>query len=321
VSRECLEAAETIEKEGYTFPVDDETNTPIPSHFIFKKTCIAQLFAYNMGMASLDQYLDAQLIRGRAHFTREEALAELRLSPLALRAATGRLAKKQRLANLRHGFYLILRPEDRVAGAPDPARWIDPLMKYQGIDYRVSLLRAAAYHGSSHQAAMTFQVIVPKQLRDFEIGRHRLQFVYQSPAAFAQVNQPDLLGSMKSDAGFAKVAGIELTLLDCARYFHKSGGINGLAQIVKDIGAQSDARKLAKAAEVYDNAAVRRLGYLLDQAGYKPKAGALEPFVKAAKTSIPLNPSVKPLIASLVEEAPRVAKWKLIINEPVEIDF
>jgi hypothetical protein len=99
------------------------------------------------------------------------------------------------------------------------------------------------------------------------------------------------------------------------------GGINGLAQIVKDIGAQSDARKLAKAAEVYDNAAVRRLGYLLDQAGYKPKAGALEPFVKAAKTSIPLNPSVKPLIASLVEEAPRVAKWKLIINEPVEIDF
>ena len=90
-----------------------------------------------MGMASLDQYLDAQLVRGRAHFTREEALVELRLSPLALKAAIGRMAKKQRVANLRHGFYLILRPEDRVAGAPDPARWIDPLMKYQGIDYRI----------------------------------------------------------------------------------------------------------------------------------------------------------------------------------------
>jgi len=54
-----------------------------------------------MGMASLDQYLDAQLVRGRAHFTREEALAELRLSPLALKAAIGRMAKKQRVANLR----------------------------------------------------------------------------------------------------------------------------------------------------------------------------------------------------------------------------
>jgi predicted transcriptional regulator of viral defense system len=272
-------------------------------------------------MASLDQYLDAQLVRGRAHFTREEALVELRLSPLALKAAIGRMAKKQRVANLRHGFYLILRPEDRVPGAPDPARWIDPLMKYQGIDYRVSLLCAASFHGSSHQAAMTFQVIVPKQLRDFEIGRHRLQFVYQSPDAFAKVNKPEWLGSMKSEAGFAQVAGVELTLLDCARYFHKSAGINGLAQIVKDIGEQADARKLAKATEVYENATVRRLGYLLDQAGYEVQASALEPFVKMAKTSLLLDPSVKPLIASLAEVAPRITKWKLIINEPVEADF
>jgi predicted transcriptional regulator of viral defense system len=297
------------------------TETLTISHFISKKIRYSQLFAYNMGMTGFDQYIDAQLLRGRAYFTSEEALAELRVSPLALKAAIGRMTKKQRVANLRHGFYLILRPEDRAAGAPDPARWIDPLMKYQGIDYRVSLLRAAAFHGSSHQAAMTFQVIVPKQLHDLEIGRHRLQFVYQAPAAFAQVNQSEWLGNMKSEAGFAKVAGIELTLLDCARYFHKSAGINGLAQIVKDLGAQADASKLASAAVVYENASVRRLGYLLDQAGCEPQARALEPFVKEAKTSLLLDPSVKPLIASLAEEAPRVAKWKLVINEPVEVDF
>ena len=45
-------------------------------------------------MAGLYQYLDAQLVRGRTHFTREEALAELRLSPLALKAAIGWMAKK-----------------------------------------------------------------------------------------------------------------------------------------------------------------------------------------------------------------------------------
>ena len=60
-------------------------------------------------------------------------------------------------------------------------------MNYLRIDYRISLLRAAAFHGSSHQAAMTFQVIAPQQLRDFEIGRHRIQFVYQAPSAFAQI--------------------------------------------------------------------------------------------------------------------------------------
>jgi predicted transcriptional regulator of viral defense system len=289
-------------------------------HLICERMHISYLFAYNTGMAALAHYLDSQLVRGRAYFTREEALAELSLSPLALKASITRLVKKQRLANLRHGFYLILRPEDRVAGAPDPARWIDPLMKYQGIDYRISLLRAAAFHGSSHQAAMTFQVIVPKQLRGFEIGRHRLQFIYQAPAAFAQVNQVALLGSIKSETGFAKVAGIELTLLDCARYFHKSAGIGGLAQIVKDLGAQANARKLAKAAEAYENASVRRLGYLLDRAGHELQATALEPFVKKAKTSLLLNPSVKPLLSSLAGTAPRASKWKLVINESVEAD-
>jgi len=113
---------------------------------------------------------------------------------------------------------------------------------------------------------------------------------------------------------------LELTLLDCARYFHKSACINGLAQIVKDIGEWGDAHKLAEAAVVYENASVRRLGYLLDQAGCESQARALEPFVTMAKTSPLLDPSIKPLISSISEDAPRVAKWKLIINEPVEAD-
>lgn len=280
-----------------------------------------QLFAYNTSMAGMEQFLDAQLARGRSYFTREEAIAELRVSPLALKAAITRLVKKQRLANPRHGFYLILRPEDRVTGAPDPVRWIDPLMRYQGIDYRISLLHAAAFHGSSHQAAMTFQVIVPKQLRDFEIGRQRLQFIYQAPADFERVNHTQWLASIKTETGFAKVAGIELTLLDCARYFHRAAGINGLAQIIKDIGSKADQHKLAKAAEVYENAAIRRLGYLLEQAGCKRQASALAGFAALARSSALLVPSVKPLLASLTDAAPRDSRWKLILNEPVEADF
>ncbi|AWP23093.1 hypothetical protein C4901_06915 [Acidiferrobacter sp. SPIII_3] len=272
-------------------------------------------------MASLDQFVDDRLRHGRAYFNREEALAAVDLKPDGLTAAITRLVKKQRLANPRHGFYLILRPEDQMTGAPDPVRWIDPLMKYQGLDYRISLLRAAAFHGSSHQAAMVFQVVVPKQLRDFEIGRHRLQFLYQTSKTFVKLNQPDWLDRIKSDAGFAQVAGVELTLLDCARYFHKAAGINGVAQIAKDIGAKAEPRALAKAAAVYENSSVRRLGYLLERAGHAGQANALEPFVKKAKTAVPLDPSVKPLIESLSELHEKNARWKLVINEPVEIDF
>ena len=272
-------------------------------------------------MGLLDRYLDELLSRGRACFSREEAMEALGLSSAAFTAAARRLARKHRLASPRRGFYLILRPEDRVAGAPDPVRWIDPLMKYLGLDYRISLLRAAAFHGASHQAAMVFQVIVPRQLREFEIGRHRLQFVYQAPAAFAKTNVPDWLSQMKSEAGFAKVAGVELTLLDCARYFHKAAGVNGVAQIARDIGAKADPRKLAKAALAYENSAVRRLGYLLEHAGHARQAKALEPYARKAKSMKPLDPSIKPLTESLAGQYEKDAKWMLEINEPVEIDF
>ncbi len=271
-------------------------------------------------MVSLQHYLDDRLAHGRSYFVGDDARTALGVSQRNFAAAATRLINKGRLANPRHGFFLILRPEDRIAGAPDPARWIDPLMEHQRLAYRVSLLRAAAFHGSSHQAAMVFQVIAPKQLRDLEIGRHRLQFLYQAPLAFSHINLATRLDQMKSDEGFAKVAGVELTLLDCARYFHDAGGISGVAQIAKDIGGQANARSLADAAEDYENSAVRRLGYLLDLANHARQAKALEKFVKKAKTLVPLNPAVKPLAGSLAEILDRNTRWKLVINEPVEID-
>lgn len=97
-------------------------------------------------MASLERYLDERLAKGRAYFSKDEALKALRQSPVTFSAAATRLIKKQRLALPHRGFYLILRPEDAMIGAPDPVRWIDPLMKFLGVDYRISLLRAAAHH-------------------------------------------------------------------------------------------------------------------------------------------------------------------------------
>lgn len=271
-------------------------------------------------MIGIERYLDERLAQGRAYFTREEAQLALGLSSHALSVAVLRQAKKGRLANPRRGFYLILRPEDRTLGAPDPVRWIDPLMKYLELDYRVALLRAAAFHGSSHQAAMVFQVMAPRQMRGFEIGRQRLEFIYQSPPAFHQVNRPDWLGAIKSDAGFAKAAGLELTLLDCARYFHKAGGINGFAQIAKDLGGQARVEELASIAAHYENSSVRRLGYLLEHAGHARQAEVLRPFVKRAKTAVLLDPSAKPLMKGLSELREKAPAWRLVINEPVEVD-
>jgi hypothetical protein len=125
---------------------------------------------------------------------------------------------------------------------------------------------------------------------------------------------------MKSEAGFAKVAGVELALFDCARYIHRAAGIHGVAQIAKDLGGKADPRKLAGLARVYENSSVRRLGYLLELARHARQAKALEPFARKAKSLKPLDPSVKPLVAALSSPQEKNARWMLLINERVEVE-
>jgi predicted transcriptional regulator of viral defense system len=271
-------------------------------------------------MSDLQKFVDSQLVRGRAYFSKAAALADTRQTRRAFESEVARLTKKGRLASPRRGFYLIIRPEDRLLGAPDPSRWIDPLMKHLGLDYRISLLRAAAFHGSAHQAAMVFQVIAPKQIRPIEIGRQRVEFLYQAPAAFAESNRPEWLAQLKTEAGFAKVAGVELTLLDICRYFHRAAGISGAAQAVHDLGKKADPRVLAKAASGYENSAVRRLGYLLERFGHDRQATSLRAFAEKAKSFKSLDPAAKPIVAALRETEEKNPKWKLVINAPVEID-
>jgi hypothetical protein len=141
---------------------------------------------------------------------------------------------------------------------------------------------------------MVFQVIVPRQLPAITIGRQRVKFMFQTPKAFSVANRPEWLDRMKTDAGFAKVAGVELTLLDICRYFHRAGGINAAAQAVHDLGGNARGKILAAAARAYEQTAVRRLGFLLARFGHDRQARALSPFAAKAKSFPPLDPSNRP---------------------------
>ncbi|QOV90658.1 type IV toxin-antitoxin system AbiEi family antitoxin domain-containing protein [Humisphaera borealis] len=167
---------------------------------------------------------------------------------------------------------------------------------------------------------MIFQVIAPRQFPDIELGRQRVAFLYQSKEAFAMTNRSEWLDQLKTDTGYAKVAGVELALLDICRYFHEAAGINGAAQAVHDLGKKADTRILAKAAGAYENTAVRRLGYLLERFGHFRQASALRPFADKAKSFKPLDPSAKPLVPELACVNERNSDWKLLLNVRVEID-
>ena len=65
---------------------------------------------------------------------------------------------------------------------------------------------------------------------------------------------------------------------------------------------------------------MRRLGYLLDQAGHAKQARALRVYADGAKHFAPLDPGVKPSVAALADVPEREPCWKLMINEVVEVD-
>jgi predicted transcriptional regulator of viral defense system len=270
-------------------------------------------------MVRLEKWIDELLMAGRLSFLKQEALEGMGMTSASFNAAAGRLLANGRIARPRRSFFVIVRPEDRVAG-PDPVLWIDALMAFLNLDYRVSLLSAAAFHGSSHQAGMVFQVVVPQQLPRLEIGRQRVEFVYQEGKAFELVNRSDWLGQIKGGAGFVKVAGLELTLLDCVRYVHRAGGLNNVAQIVKDLGGKVSPTKLRQIAKDYGPAVSCRLGYLLEWLGYARQAAGLSDAARGMKSYKPLSTGMLNDMEIFPGEVARDERWKLLLNEMPEVE-
>ena len=90
------------------------------------------------------------------------------------------------------------------------------------------------------------------------------------------------------------MAGVELTLLDCARYFHRAAGINGLAQIAQDRReGESRGARLDRGALRELVGATARLSAGTHRA--LQQAEALRPFAEKPRQGT-LDPSVKPLM-------------------------
>ncbi|MBI2323011.1 MAG: type IV toxin-antitoxin system AbiEi family antitoxin domain-containing protein [Chloroflexi bacterium] len=77
-------------------------------------------------------YVEGLLARGRHTFTRAQAEAALKSSPVATYHSLRRLKKHGWLAMPRRGLYLIVDPVHRWLGALPPASWIDDLMRFHG---------------------------------------------------------------------------------------------------------------------------------------------------------------------------------------------
>ncbi len=267
-------------------------------------------FMYVEPSVTLSDFVDSLQERGHYTFSRNDALAAMGVSPVALKRAAERLKAKRRLATPRRGFYTIVPLEYRQSGAPPAASFIDQLMRFHDTPYYVGLLSAAELHGAAHQKPQEFQVFAAEQLRPLSVGRNRIRFFLKKELERTPV---DLV---KTPSGSIRVSTPEATALDLVRYYDRAGHLNHVATVLAELAEKIDPQKLVQAAEADGElAAAQRLGYLLELVG---AAKVVSKLAKWLDGHSPRPVMLRPDIAG--KEITRDARWRVIVNDKVEPD-
>lgn len=269
--------------------------------------------------SSITAYLDDLMSSGRISFTRDEALDSLTITRPAFLKATARLQKQKKLISPRHGFYVVIPPQFYAWGAPPPDWYIDALMRHEARPYYVCLLKAAEIHGATHQAVMEYQIITDKQIPRLTAGRSTLAFYYRKNMSAITEGIED----HKTDAGYVKVSGPELTALDLLRYPQASGGMDHIATVLSDLGNKLDPSRLSFLATAFERNSVQRLGFLLDYLGHDIAARYLLRVLENTSrfTWTELDPPQRDIDPDLVHPVTeRDRRWRIIVRRPVEVD-
>jgi predicted transcriptional regulator of viral defense system len=258
----------------------------------------------------ISSYIDGLAAKGRYHFTTAEAVAGLRSSPIAARAAIRRQGEKGRVAMPFRGFHLIVPPEYRALGCLPADQFVPQLMEHLGLAYYAGLFSAASLHGAAHQAPMVFQTVVADNRPEIRCGKVRVEFVARRNVAKIPTVQMNTL------RGVLRVSTPEATAFDLVGYAGRAGGLSNVATILFELAEKLDAKKLLSETKRSPLPWTQRLGYLLEQVQAAKLAAPLADHVAVhAKEYVPLRP------AKSIAKSPRDPRWRLWVNEVVEADL
>ncbi len=267
---------------------------------------------------SLASYIVGRLAAGRLVFSREEAQVALGIGRGAFLDAAEKLQKRDRLLNLRQGFYVIVPPQYLNFGSPPPASFIDDLMRHESRPYYVGLLKAAELQGASHQAVMEFQVVTNRQMRDVQAGRSKIAFYFRKDMSAISSGIED----RKTDAGKMKISSVELTLLDLLRYPQASAGLDNILTVFSDLGPKLNPESMATLSHGFGRSVVQRAGYLLEMSGFANHAEKLHALIEGRSRLVwvELDPSLSsdPDLAPAVQA--RDERWHVLVRRIPERD-
>ena len=253
--------------------------------------------------------------QGRITFSRKEVEGRFTaLSEPALRNALNRLVIKSEIVSVWKGFYVIVPLKYAFRKIVPSVLYIDDLMKYLNRTYYVGLLSAATFYGAAHQQPQDFFVLsTPPALRDTTKKGIRINFVSRKEIPTS------LLQSFKTETGYVQVSSPELLAADLITYQKTVGGLNRASTILNELAESLHIDLLDET--FFENvplSSVQRLGFLLEQVLEQSEL-ANNLFAKAkeyrgAFQKIPLKNG------NHTKGCEIDTKWKIVINEEIEID-
>jgi predicted transcriptional regulator of viral defense system len=252
---------------------------------------------------TLEELVNEIRANGRYAFSVEEAKHGLQLSDKALYQTLFRLKNKNRIAQIRRGYFAIITPEYSKQGMLPPDLFIDDLMLYLGKRYYVGLFSAAVLYGVAHRQPMEYYVITEKpSLRNIRNSSLVINFYVKETWKETEVLQK------KAGSGYLNVSAPELTALDLLTY--GSFGINRILTILEELKEKIKPSELAKAARSFPvTSSIQRLGYLMDkQIGNDKLSSALKKVLKDRRTHM------IPLLKNGENKGKTDLDWKVYVN-------
>ena len=254
---------------------------------------------------------------GRSTFSLSEVRERFPQKPPAqIKNALNRLVVSGKIASVWQGFYAVVLPEYGMNGIIPPTEYIDHLMSYLGKDYYVATLSAAALHGASHHKPLAFTFVCDEILHRKEKDDIRLEPLLKKRIPFRYVEKKNV------NSGTINVSTPALTAIDLVLYPLKSGGFGNVATVLAELSESIEPSSLNT--DFFDfvpASAVQRLGYLLDVVlGETMLADIL--FERAKSASIKLRKV--PLATYQGIDAVNCfysSKWKIVVNEEIEVDI
>ena len=252
---------------------------------------------------------------GRVCFSLAETIAKFpSYREIVLRNALTRLVSKKKICSVWQGFYVIIPIEYQSKGIIPEVYYIDWLMKFLGRNYYVSLLNAAAFYGAAHQQPQEFTVVTtPPSLRSTQKKGTKINF--NNKATIPE----ELTEQRKTPTGYIRISSPELTATDLIQFEKEIGGINRAATVLNELAENCNFNKLTKEFFQYVPAPIiQRLGYLLDEVlECQSQANDLYSVIK--KYDISFRKTLLK-IRKTTANCEENKKWKIIINEQIDID-